>query len=233
MESRRQGSTINKDQDRVHAVIEGIEFTLFYDYDELRDRKLYKISDMGRIEWFERRMNAIFLEPLRRIFDRNARAYKELCSNEEKYEPVRTIMIAAFSVLLNGVESLGSFLPLTKIPNDKGKPKARSKKTCFEAFMKRMPKPWPKITDRLWNDFRNGIAHQFAIMNGGIEFSEDRSATYWYDTYDGYKILKVEPIHFFNDFQHTARAVFNEVRKDPKTRKLFLGRFEEAYPKRR
>ena len=44
--------------------VENDDFTLFYDYDQLRDRKLSKLSDDGKIEWFKYRMEAVFLNPL-------------------------------------------------------------------------------------------------------------------------------------------------------------------------
>lgn len=219
--------------DRIHCVIEGIEFTLFYDYDELRDRKLYRISDMGRIEWFERRMNVVFLEPLRRIFDQGSRAHKELCSNEKEYEPVRTVMIMAFSVLLNGVDSLGSFLLPLKVYgiNAQGERVRRSPshKERFTAFVERMPKRWGKIGHELWRDFRNGIAHQFVVENGGIEFK--RGTDYWYESCNSHNVLKVEPVTFFRDFESTAQGMFKDIRNDSTAQRLFLRRFEKAYPK--
>jgi len=34
-----------------HANIEGIDFTLFYDYDQLQAGKLTRLSDNGKIDW--------------------------------------------------------------------------------------------------------------------------------------------------------------------------------------
>ena len=90
----------------IHAQIEGKDFTLFYDYDQLRDKKLSKLTDDGKIEWFRLRTNFVFLEPLKRIFDRSSIAHCELNSTQQKPEPARMFMIAAFSILLNGVEAL-------------------------------------------------------------------------------------------------------------------------------
>lgn len=210
------------EQDRIHTIIEGIEFTLFYDYDELRDHKLYKISDEGRIEWFQQRMKVVFLEPLSRIFDQDSLAHKALCSHEKEYEPVRTVMIIAFSSLLNGVESLGSFL----VPVS-----TRNNKTRFVAFMQRMPHPWTSIGEELWKDFRNGIAHQFVVPNGGIEF-RGSSESYWYEYCGEYKILKIEPVTFFRDFKHTVKKMFQDVYQDDELQRLFMERFKRAYPQR-
>jgi hypothetical protein len=52
----------------VRAHIEGKEFTLHYDYDQLRDGKLSQLTEGGQIEWFRLRVNYIFLEPMSRLY---------------------------------------------------------------------------------------------------------------------------------------------------------------------
>src|SRR3989442_609731 len=96
----------------LRAQIEGKQFTLFYDYDQLQGGKLSQLSDDGKIEWFRLRMDCVFLEPLRRLFDIRSKAFRELNSDTE--QPYTYFGIAAFSLLLNGVEALGSFLPVAK-----------------------------------------------------------------------------------------------------------------------
>ena len=39
-----------------NAHLGGNDFTLFYDYDELREGKLYSLNDNEQIEWFKLRM---------------------------------------------------------------------------------------------------------------------------------------------------------------------------------
>lgn len=213
-------------QDRIHCTIEGVGFTLFYDYDELRDRKLYAISELGRIEWLRKRMNVVFLEPLCRIFNLESKAYKELCSHDEEYEPVRTAMIIAFSALLNGMEALGSFLK-----EKSSKKKSSINKDRFFEFMKLMPAIWKNIQVPLWKNYRNGVAHQFVIKGGGLEFSKDGTLPFWYDDFDGRLILRVDPVLFFRDFLCAVDKFFLKVNSDSETRKIFLKGFEDAYPK--
>jgi hypothetical protein len=111
------------------------EFTLFYDYDELRDGKLSKLSSVDeKIEWFMYRMEAVFLNPLRKLFDRESAAHKELNSPPKTVWPWTAMMTGTFSLLLNGIEALGSFLPecnkITKehYQKDKG---GRSCRACL------------------------------------------------------------------------------------------------------
>jgi len=62
------------------ATISGIEFTLYYDYDELRDRKLSRLPDADKIEWFQRRMQYVFLEPLTRLYGGKTPGFRALNS---------------------------------------------------------------------------------------------------------------------------------------------------------
>ena len=64
----------------INVEIESENFTLFYDYDY---KKLSKLTDDGKIEWFRLRMNFVFLEPLKRIFDRSSIAHCELKSTQQ------------------------------------------------------------------------------------------------------------------------------------------------------
>ncbi len=95
-------------------VIEGIGFTLFYDYDQLREQYLSKLTDAGKIEWFHYRMEVVFLLPLQKLFDRNLDVHKQLNSPRDAEWPSNAFITATFSILLNGVEALGSFLPYSK-----------------------------------------------------------------------------------------------------------------------
>ena len=101
----------------VRAHIEGKDFTLYYDYDQLRDGKLSRLTDDGKIEWFRLRMNFVFLEPLCRLYQGKTPAYRALNSTKQNDLPARSFVIPSFSVLLNGVEALGSFTTKRKSGN--------------------------------------------------------------------------------------------------------------------
>ena len=128
------------------VTIDGIMFTLYYNYDQIRDHKLSLLSDTGKVVWFHRRMELVFLEPLRRFIDPNSIAHKELNSSDDTDMPHRTAIIATFSLLLNGIEALGSFISS----------KSTSKRKAFLNFIQHyMPSllPYRKFV-RIWHDGR-------------------------------------------------------------------------------
>ncbi len=94
----------------VRAHIEGKDFTLYYDYDQLRDGKLSPLTEGGKIDWFRLRMQFVFLAPIERLFTAKSPAYRELNSTKPDDLPARSSVIASFSLLLNGIEALGSWL---------------------------------------------------------------------------------------------------------------------------
>jgi hypothetical protein len=210
----------------IRAQIEGMEFTLFYDYDQLQDGKLSRLTDAGKIDWFRMRMDCVFLDPLRSLFDVNSRAFRELNSDTEA--PFTYFGIAAFSILLNGVEALGSFLPTAKA----GRAKNRAR---FVAFIQIYMKPWDVtvagtsyatnyLPDILWMYFRNGIAHSFVIKGGGID--PDADATRHLVVQGGH--LEIGPNAFFTDFIPAVQAFSVDIGSI--YRASFLQRFREVYP---
>lgn len=209
-----------------NAIIEGIEFTLFYSYDQLgRDKKLSSLSDIGKIEWLERRMVMVLIEPLNRLLDRDSVAWKSLNSHASEEEPRRTVDIATFSILLNGVEALGSFL----------RPLDRKNKHNFIAFMSSYMANWnaevkifggsKKLPELLWKNFRSGIAHAFVIERGGIDFGLTSN---WEIQND---LLAVNPKLFYNDFLIGKSKLFEDAKEtNSLNHKIFLKRFQDAYP---
>lgn len=210
------------------AQIKGKPFTLYFDYDQLRDHKLSQLIEDEKIEWFRLRMNYVFLEPLTRLFQGKTQAYRELNSIKENDLPARSFVIASFSVLLNGIEALGSFM--TAPPN-------AGKRTNFYAFMTAYMRSWdvkipqslysPKddLKEILWMHFRNGIAHGFCIEGGGIDDEADTAPGGW-QVVNGR--LQVGPHAFFKDFVAGVNSFFKEV--ETIHRINFLQRFRDVYP---
>jgi len=215
--------------------IEGMEFTLFYDYDQLKDGKLAKLSEDGKIKWFGFRTEMVFLEPLRRIFNRKSVAHKELNSSPESDWPRAAVMTAAFSILLNGVEALGSFLNYSKTCVHEHKRKRSKNYFAFREFIRRYMKDWDVVIqdtsypssylpEILWEYFRNGIAHAFVVGGGGIEYEAD--PTRWLIKWGGY--LEIGPVRFFEDFLKGVTNFFEHAKSEH--RMNFLSRFKAAYP---
>jgi hypothetical protein len=208
--------------------IEGIDFTLYFDYDQLRDSKLSRLTDPGRIEWFRCRMEFVFLEPLASLYAGKTPAYRALNSMDQEDLPARSFVIAAFSILLNGIEALGSFI--TTRPED-------DKRANFFAFMTTYMKPWNKHIPNspyaplgdmkaiLWEHFRNGIAHGFCIERGGIDNEADGPR--WIV---GPNSLHIGPNTFFQDFRLGLDSFFADLNSDPGRSSTFLARFRQLYP---
>jgi len=223
--------------------IEGIELTLFYDYDQLRDGKLSSLTDDGKIEWFRLRMEMVLLEPLRRVLNRKSLAYRELNSSQKSLWPRAAFMTAAFSILLNGVEALGSFIPYDRKITKEHYKKKGSNYFAFRAFIKEYMKKWDtevrgtSYKDRngnvyknvylplvLWDHFRNGIAHAFVVKGGGIEYM--KKPLKWKVESNGQ--LEIEPVRFFKSFLIGVNKFFVDIKS--KHRTSFLTRFKLAYP---
>jgi len=207
------------------ATISGIEFTLYYDYDELRDRKLSRLPDADKIEWFQRRMQYVFLEPLTRLYGGTTPGFRALNSLKAHEQPPSSFVIPAFSVLLNGLEALGSFLI-----------ESNQNRSRFYAFIETYMKSWNKsvanspyptrdLKEILWKYFRNGIAHGFRIEGGGIDNEADRDSRGWH-VVEGR--LLVGPYSFFNDFRKGVDAFFEDAKTVRKA--IFLRRFAKLYP---
>jgi hypothetical protein len=156
------------------AWINGQPFTLYYDYDQLRDGKLSRLTDEEKLAWFRFRMDYVFLEPLKCLYGGKTPAYRALNSNKPDDLPRRSFVIATFSVLLNGIEALGAFT--TSSPTNKVR---------FYTFVENYMKAWDthvpncpyatinNLKEILWEHFRNGLAHGFCIEGGGIDDEAD------------------------------------------------------------
>jgi len=202
------------------AQIEGIEFTLHFDYDQLRDRKLSRLSDEGKVEWFRLRMDYVFLTPLTSLYNGRTPAYRALNSMKQDDLPARSFVIATFSVLLNGIEALGSFMTATK---------ARKRQNVF-AFMSTYMPQWDMakkgdVKELLWEHFRNGIAHGFCIEHGGIDNEADQ--TRWIELPES---LHIGPNVFFKDFSKGVKRFFRDLKTVRQSREVFLRRFQRVYP---
>jgi hypothetical protein len=213
------------------STIDSIPFTLYYDYDQIRDSKISRLTDDGKIEWFHLRMEIVFLEPLRRMIDPRSIAHKDLNSSTTDDIPRRTAVIATFSLLLNGIEALGSFLT----------PNASKNKDNFCKFIYEYMPTWNTtisgtryskariaLPTILWKYYRNGITHGFVIeKGGGIDYFITPKP--WEVQAGG--LLQINPVVFFEDFLKGLNHFFRDIR-DPKLAKraLFLSRFREVYP---
>ncbi len=198
--------------------IKGDPFTLFYDYDQIRDRKLSELNDKQKVTWLRARFEMTFLEPLRRLWNPSLPLFKELLFTSPQQQTNCSFSIALMVVMLNGVEALGSFLE----PEIKGEKKNLRR---FQAFCSSYMKEWKDVEKELWVNFRNGIAHGFCIEDqGSLEFLEDSRFEF-----DG-PVLRVCPRHFFADLEKGVKDYFALLERDPTALAKFCERFNEVYP---
>ena len=86
----------------------GDPYTLFYDYDQIEGRKLTSLTKEQKAIWVERRLRMAFLEPLRRIWKERI-VFESLLESKVDSQKECSFSIAAMGIMLNVVESLGSF----------------------------------------------------------------------------------------------------------------------------
>lgn len=216
------------DEPRVFLSISEDPFTLFYDYDQIRDRKLSRLSPEQKVVWFRARTNMIFLEPLRRLWNSSSHVFNELMRTSPTQQVNCSFSIAAMSVMLNGVEALGSFIA----PDLKGRGKSKDR---FFAFLRPYMSNWLvnvrisgrnwNVANMLWKHFRNGIAHGFGIEGpGSLEFLQDRPFQV-----NG-PVLHICPRHFFSDLDRAVTAYFASFKESSEALQRFHKHFDKVYP---
>lgn len=211
----------------VPLVVPGDPFTLFYDYDQLEDHKLDTLSPIQRSVWLKHRIDMVFIEPIRRIikeedlFDRLLRTLPD--------RPIYSCFsIALMSMMLSGVEALGSFLR-----PDLAERSNPPNKEIFNCFMRQYMPEWNKrssilgstVLEILWNHFRVGITHGFQIKPpGSLEFlPSDRFRV-------EKELFQVCPEHFFDDLAIGVDQYFKHLRTDEDALAKFHKRFLKVYP---
>lgn len=198
---------------KVQKIIEGKEVTYFYDEDK-RAGILGGLSAAGKIEWFKGRMLKNYLNPIIEIFWKNTETSK-LLRGKKKSKQIN-FMIAAFSVMLNGVDALGSF-----VRGERG-----SKKNFIAFIEKYLPAKWKSHKEMLYEQFRCGIAHGFLIENGGIRYGAGGKKGFL-KTPSGQ--LFIDPWRFLIDLKRGIRKYFHDLRSHQDLMKKFIKRFGEIY----
>ena len=215
-----QGEHYLTQEPRVHLNVPGDPFSLFYDYDQIRDRKLSALSPREKARWFRARMEMIFLEPLRQLSNVSSEVFRALMFTSPERQPNCSFSIAAMIVMLNGVEAIGSFL-VPEIPDGK----AGANRKRFETFLGQYMPTWLPVADLLWRDFRNGIAHGFQITPPhSLEFLAD--GPFWRQR----EVVYVCPLHFFHDLERAVAEYFDALDRDQDLLQKFEKRFKKVYP---
>jgi len=222
---------VEKSMKETHAIIDGMEFALLYDYDR---PKLHMLSDEGKIEWFRWRMMSLYLTPLGFIFDTSSDVFKMFNDDDMTRKMVPDFWafnITAFSALLNGMETFGAFMR----PRFFNKNKKENQEN-FHRFLRRYMSEWDqevkisgskekKLWKILWLYFRNCLAHGLRIQNGGLENKDDSIP---FEVING--LVQVNPIRFYSDLKTGTERYFDDILNNVHDRKLFLYAFKDFFP---
>ncbi len=177
------------------------DFRGWLDYD--RD-KLHLLQPSERIAYFEKRVRLVALSPLRRILDREI-----VVPGEES----SALLIFGVS-LCCAIEACGKFL-MGRRATGFGRNAMR-----FHGFVDRYMSPEFRRSDIgtmtnaqvLWEHFRNGLAHGFAVRHGGFE--GNASEPYFQARHiAGHLSLEVNPTLLLNDFEKALELYVSDVRR--------------------
>ncbi len=121
------------------------------------------------------------------------------------------------TVLFDGLEALGGFYC--------GR---RGSDRTFKEFVKDFMDPiYGPHTAELREDFRNGLAHGFAVKHGGFEFLVGQSLRV-----DQQRGVQIDPDSLLRDFKRALRAYFRRLRVDGQNSSVgraFQTRFREVF----
>lgn len=186
--------------------IEGRSFTLWRDYDQ---GKLRSLSYLGKTQWFEERLRFVLVRPLRKLLVSETRRRRR----SKQWSQI----IIFGNALFSGIEALGSFY--------RG---GRANQSTFAAFITAyMPKRYRKHTKNLRENFRNGLAHELAVKQGGFAFS--RGGAFLRDR-EGR--LGVDPARLLVDFEEALARYVAELRREGERSSLgkhFVRRFRQVF----
>lgn len=191
-------------------IIEGLEFTLFKEKDK---DKLPRLSFKGRVEWFEKRVELVLINPLKELADNSFRnSLKKKDGN---------ILLCFGTLICCGIESLGGFMA------------GRASFKGFKSFVKKyMDSRWQNILSyglsywrALRDDFRNGLAHGFTVQKGGFE----ASSNYFEEKEYG---LEIDENLFFQDLEQAFQKYLRDLKNSKESgriRKNFEKRFRDVF----
>lgn len=171
-----------------------------------------------RIDWFEYRVHLVVINPLGHILETQITA-----------DPDSSALLIAGISLCSAVEATGKFITGTK--------NANGKEILSNVRFKRFVTDYmsPELDSRsigkrsfstiIWQDFRNGLAHGFAVRGGG--FNGNRGNPYFGLNTDG--SLSVNPSEFYDDFVQGFRRYVSDLRVAGPKAAMFKDVFESVF----
>lgn len=171
-----------------------------------------------RVDWFEYRVNLVVIRPLGHILDTQITA-----------DPDSSALLIAGVSQCSAIEATGKFITGTQtaggnlIPNN-----TRFKRFVTDymsADLDRLQIGSRSYSTIIWEDFRNGLAHGFAVRGGG--FNGNRGGPYFGTDASG--SLTVNPAVLFDDFVQGFQKYVSDIRAGGPRRLMFDDVFEAVF----
>ncbi len=189
--------------------IDGFEYTLLKDYDT---GKYKHLTFEGKVTYLDERVQMILIIP---------------CQRAMQTELQTDIGLILTTAICAGISAAGTFLT-----GRQAQKKGEDRK-FFTAFVgtymelrKVTPSPKKGWADWLYRDLRCGLAHNFAVLSGGIEYeAKGYVETKPYG-------LELNPTEFLEDFARAWSKYLGDVRKFGKDKGLgqkFEHRFDQIF----
>ena len=180
--------------------------------------QLTKATLPERIDWFEYRVNLVVIRPLAHVLDTQITA-----------DPDSSALLIAGVSLCSAIEATGKFITGTQTAASKPIPNSARFKRFVTEYMSpdlsRLRIGSRSYVTIIWEDFRNGLAHGFAVRGGG--FNGNRGGPYFGVNPDG--SLNVNPAVFFDDFVQGFQRYVSDVRTGGAKVPMFRDIFEAVF----
>jgi hypothetical protein len=180
--------------------------------------RLTKATLSERVDWFEYRVNLVVIRPLAHILNTQITA-----------DPDSSALLIAGVSLCSAIEATGKFITGTQTSAGKPIPNnARFKRFVTEYMssdLSRLRLGSRSYSTIIWEDFRNGLAHGFAVRGGG--FNGGRGGSYFGVNLDG--SLNVNPAELFDDFVQGFQRYVSDIRAGGPKVPMFRDMFEAVF----
>jgi hypothetical protein len=188
---------------RSHRItLNGKEFDLFKDYSLKHRDDLRTLPIDDKLKYLEERARLVFLDAL----DEWLSLLHWKCLSSFHELNIVTLVCCA-------IEDLGHYLTGD---DDAGK--------AFKRFITEFMPVFSSVQNKLWDDFRNGLAHGFCIKHGGIE--KDLVKPFKSDSEKG---IELDFDIFVSVFKEAFDNFFKKLEADKeKFKENFTARFEEV-----
>jgi len=178
------------------------KITGWIDYDR---NDLVKLNKLQKIQYFyDKRVKMILLNPLKLM-------YKEIMKENKRCSP----LLCFGNCICCSIEAFGKFYT--------GRTQGQNSGKNFRGFIKQyMDSSYfiqrynsEKYVNILWEDFRNGIAHGFAIKRGGFQ----HNLKSYFQIIN--KQLEIEPTLFYHDFLRGVKKYIEDLESSQDTDKIY------------